>query len=153
MKKTFFTVALSTILAGFLFTNCQSSAKKIENAEDKLHDAKVAVVEAQIDLNVARLDSITAYQRFKNESDERIVMYDKSIAEFRTKVANERQENRARYEKTLAGLEQKNRDLKKKLDEYREDGKTDWEIFKAEFNKDMEELGKAFRDFNVNNDK
>ncbi|NOU48294.1 MAG: hypothetical protein HOO86_14715 [Bacteroidales bacterium] len=151
MKKNIFIITLLTVMSGVLFSNCQSSANKVERAEDKVHDAKVAVVEAQIDLNVARQDSITEYQKFKDETDAQISAYDKSIAEFRTRLATERKENRARYEKMVLDLEQRNRDLKKKLAEYQDDGKTDWEKFKTEFNHDMDELGKSFKDFNTNN--
>lgn len=151
MKKLIFTIALSTTMAVITMTSCQSSAKKVERAEDKVQDAKVAVVEAQIDLIAARQDSITEYQKFKNESDARITAYDKSIAEYRVKMANERAENRAMYEKMVLDLEKKNQDLKVKLAEYKDDGKTDWEKFKSEFNHDMDELGKSFKDFNVKN--
>ena len=41
--------------------------------------------------------------------------------------------------------------LKKKLDDYKATGKEDWESFKKEFNHDMDELGKAFKNFSINN--
>ena len=38
-------------------------------------------------------------------------------------------------------------DMKNKLDDYKTEGKENWEIFKSEFSNDMDELGKAFNDF------
>ena len=45
----------------------------------------------------------------------------------------------------------KNSDLKMKLDNYKAEGKENWKKFKIEFNRDMEELGIAFKDLTVKN--
>ena len=37
------------------------------------------------------------------------------------------------------------------MDEYKADGKENWEKFKAEFNHDMDGLGSAFKDLTVKN--
>ena len=39
------------------------------------------------------------------------------------------------------------------MDEYKAEGKEQWEEFKAEFSRDMDELGKAFKDLTVKNEK
>jgi len=41
--------------------------------------------------------------------------------------------------------------LKRKLNNYEEEGIDDWKKFKTEFSNDMEKLGKAFNDFTINN--
>jgi len=92
-----------------------------------------------------------AIQQFKNESEAIISANEKNIAELKIKIAKEKKENKASYEKKLAELEQKNSDLRKKLNEYKAEGEDDWNIFKAEFSHDMDELGKAFKDLTVNN--
>ena len=86
-------------------------------------------------------------------AEEKIDANEKSIAEFKARIAKEKRENRAKYEKKLAGLEQKNSDMKKKLDEYKEDGKEKWTSFKNEFSHDMDELGKALKGFTVKHNK
>jgi hypothetical protein len=53
----------------------------------------------------------------------------------------------SRYEKRVAILEQKNRDMRKSLDEFREDGKEKWQAFKVRFDHGMDEMGTAFKDF------
>ena len=55
--------------------------------------------------------------------------------------------------KKIAELEQKNADTQKKLNEYKADSKEKWEMFKSEFNRDMDELGKAFSNMTVKNNK
>jgi len=42
--------------------------------------------------------------------------------------------------------------MKKKMDDFRSDNRENWEIFKSEFSRDMEELGSAFRDFTIKNE-
>ena len=38
-----------------------------------------------------------------------------------------------------------------KMDNYKEEGKEKWEVFKVEFNNDMDNLGKTFKDLTVKN--
>jgi hypothetical protein len=47
-------------------------------------------------------------------------------------------------------LAQKNNNLKKELTEYNNEGSDKWTTFKIEFNRDMDELGKALKDFTIN---
>jgi hypothetical protein len=68
-------------------------------------------------------------------------------------MAVEKKEIQNKNNMELAILEQKNSDLKKKLDGFKEESKDKWDKFKAEFNHDMEELGKAFKEFTVKNTK
>lgn len=141
MKKSFFTLALTMVMAGIILTACKSSVKKVENAQDK-------VLEAKQDLNIAMKDSI---QQFKKESEERISNNEKNIVEFKARIANEKKENKAKYEKKLAKLEQKNSDMKKKLADFKDEEQVKWEKFKVEYNRDMDELGKAFKDLTIKN--
>jgi len=148
MKKIMFTIAIAAFAAGTLLTACNSSAKKVENAQDEVNDASKDLEKAEIELNQARLDSV---EQFRQESDARILANEKSIVEFRLKIAKEKREARISYEKKIAVLEQKNSDMKKKLAEYNDDGKDRWYSFKNEFNHDMDELGQAFKDLGNNN--
>jgi len=151
MKKIVFTLAATAFFAGILFTSCNSPSQKIENAEQDVLDAKEAVIDARSDLNVARQDSVTEFQQFKTEFQNKISANEKSIAGLKLSIADESRENKVLYEKKIAELEERNNDMKIKLAEYKE-GETDqWQTFKSEFKRDMDELGKAFSDFTVNN--
>jgi hypothetical protein len=46
----------------------------------------------------------------------------------------------------VAVLEQKNRDLKKKLDDYKDEGQGTWEEFKTNCKHDMDGTGKTMTD-------
>ena len=149
MKNTFLILAASVFMAGTVLTSCESSGKKVENAENNLQEAKNDVHIAKQDLNQAIKDSVSEYQKFKVASDGKIAAHEKNIAEFKTKIANEKKENRAVYERKLAKLEQKNSNMKKKLVNYKENEKYNWEKFKIAYNRDMDELGREFKELSV----
>lgn len=54
---------------------------------------------------------------------------------------------KANYDKKIAELEQKNSDIKKRMDDYKAKDKENWAAFKIEFSHDMDELGNSFSDF------
>lgn len=143
MKKLFFTLAITALFAVTQLTGCRSSAKKVEVAQEK-------VDQANLELNQAVKDSI---QQFRTASELKISNYEKGIAEFKARIANERKENRSLYEKKLAELEKRNSELKSKLADYKYEEQAKWEIFKADYNRDMDELGKSFDDLTVKKSK
>ncbi|MFA6400405.1 MAG: hypothetical protein WCX31_02100 [Salinivirgaceae bacterium] len=144
MKNKFFTLAATFAFIGFLLTGCQTSTKKIDDAQVKVQDAKNEMIEANDELNQAINDSI---QLFRKEAAEKIKANEQSIAEFRARIAVEKMENKAQYEKELAELEQKNRDMKRTLDEVKAEGKEKWLEFKADFSQKMNDLNTSFKNF------
>jgi hypothetical protein len=152
MKKTIFTLALIAFVSGpIISTFGQEPDSKSEKARENLSDAKKNEADAKNDLKIAKTDSISSFQQFKNESNSRIVAHNKSIADFKVRIAKEKKENRAQYEKKLAQIEQKNTDLKKRLDDYKEAGNDKWISFKVSFNKDMDVIEKSLINFTIGN--
>jgi hypothetical protein len=49
----------------------------------------------------------------------------------------------------LTDLEQKASEIKKKVHEYKEEGKDKWAAYNDKFNHDLDELGKALKNFMV----
>jgi chromosome segregation ATPase len=91
-------------------------------------------------------------QEFRKETNEKIKENEKTIADFKDKMSKEKQEVREKYDKKIEQAEKKNKELKKRLAEYKEENsKSNWTSFKAEFNHDMDELGKSLKDLTVNN--
>lgn len=66
------------------------------------------------------------------------------MAEFNARISNEKQEAKAEYELKIAELDEKNSDMKKKMEEFHAGNKANWETFKASFDKDMTDLNLAF---------
>ena len=153
MKKTILTLAVTLFIAGNIFTGCVSPSQKVENAEEKVLDAKKDVKEAQNDLNVIQNEAEMDYQQFRIVYDNKIMANEKSIAELKVNIEGANEENRVTYKKKLAELERRNNDLKIELNDRKSDSSDDWQEFKTEFKSDMDELGKAFADFSVNNNR
>lgn len=150
MKKILFTVSATILFTGMLFTSCNSQSEKVENAEDNVLDAKKAVIKAESELSQTRQDSITDFQQFKTKYQNQISANEKSIADLRSNIEGAIKENKASYEKKVADLEEKNNALKTKLNDYNEEKKNQWQSFKTEFKRDMDELGEAFSAFTIN---
>lgn len=140
MKKTILVLAAFTFITGAIFTSCNTPAEKVDNAEKN-------VLKAHEDLDKANQEYLADVEKYRKESADKITANDKSIAEFKTRIAHEKLDAQAAYQKKITVLEQKNSDLKKKIDTYKAEGKEQWVIFKAEFSKDMDELGTAFVNF------
>lgn len=144
MKKSILALAVFTFITSTAVLSCNSPADKVENAE-------TAVVDANKDLEKANDEYMAEVETYKKETADKIAANEKSIMEFNARVATEKKEARAAYKQKIAELEKKNTDMKMKMDNYKQDGKENWEKFKTEFNHDMDELGKAFKDLTVNN--
>jgi hypothetical protein len=122
--------------------SCDNSAKNLEKAQD-------AVIEADIDLVKANQEYLSDMESYKKETDTRIETNKKDIADFKARVSKEKMEIQMTYAQKIAELEQRNIDLKKRLDDFSAEGEAQWETFKDEFTRDMDELGNAFKDFTI----
>ena len=129
-------------LAGIVIlgiAGCNSPKQKAE----KLENAEENVIEAQQELNEAVIDSTNEYDRFKAESEAKLIANDVKIAALKDHLKTDKKEIRTKYEKQLTELEQKNAKLKSNIAEYKETDKSNWEKFKVSFNEDLDALGKA----------
>jgi len=144
MKKTILLITSSALLFAGMLTSCYSSAEKVENAQDN-------VAEANKDLNIANQEYLADIEAYKKEATARIDANNQSIAEFNKRIESKKLDAKIDYQKKIAELDQKNSDLKKKLDNYKADGKDNWEKFKEEFSRDVENIGQAFKDLTVKN--
>jgi hypothetical protein len=154
LKKIISTLAIAMLIAGTIFTGCQSSAGKEEAAQAKVKDAKQDLKEVQNEANADAQKAATAeeWKAFKSESEAKIKDHEIRIAELKAKMKKPGKTFDALYEKRIDALEQKNRDLKIRMEAY-EKSQSDWESFKREFNHDMDELVQALKDITVDNKK
>jgi len=132
-------LVLSFFLTTILLISCASPSEKVENAKEGLVDANnkldTAIKNYQADINA-----------YKIETASKIAANELAIKNFNSKIENEKKELRASYLSKIEVLEKKNRDLKNKLDNYQDDGNDKWRTFKAEFGKEMDDLGKSIKD-------
>ena len=144
MKKTILALAACSLITGAILTSCNTPSQKVENAQEN-----VAI--ANKDLDQANKEYLADIANYRTETANRIAANDASIKELNAKIAQDKRTAKADYKKKIAELEQKNRDMKIKMENYKEEGKEKWMAFKAEFSHDMDELGKAFKDLTVKN--
>jgi hypothetical protein len=141
MKKTMM-IASAVLVIGALSIGCN-------NSTEKLNDAKADVVEADAELVKAKAEYLEDMKVYREEAALRIIENEKSIAEFKVRVAKEKKEAKSEYNEKIAALEAKNTDMKKQLDNYQDDGFEKWKSFKEEFGKDMDSLGNAFKNLTI----
>ena len=139
MKNLKKVITISFIVIGVMLIGC------FENSEKSKQDIK---------------ENIKENEAYKLEMDEyrfriaeQITTNENSIIAFRSRIANQKKEARADYEKKINDLNNKNTDLKMRLDAFNADNKESWELFKVEFGRDMDELGNALHDFTINSQK
>lgn len=133
-------------LAMLTVISCGPSAQKVENAKEGLQEAKDEYKQAQI-------DSVADYERFKLESEARIDSNEMAIQELKMAMKANKQKYHETDQKMIDELEQKNINMRRKIHEYKEEGKDQWAAFKNEFSHDMDELGKAIKGIGVNHNK
>ncbi|WP_395050221.1 peptidase M23 [Flavobacterium sp.] len=154
MKKSISTLAFLIFIAGTLMISCKSSTKEETESQEKVQDARENVQDAKDSLVVAKKAATAEeWKAFKNETDSVINDNKARIAELKLKMKKTDESIDAKYQKNIDILEQKNKDLKVKMDTYKNDANSDWQSFKREFNHDMDEIGQAFKDLTVDNKK
>jgi len=112
----------------------------------KAAEARADLIDAQVDLREAKIDSAADYQKFKKEAELKINDNEKKIAALKEKNWNESRAAEQDYEKRIVALQEKNDGLKKKIKESDGTKTSKWSAFKREFNQDMDDLGRAIKE-------
>ena len=152
MKKTLFTLAITAFMAGTVLTGCQNTSKKEEAALDNVEDARENLDDAKEELSDARkVATEEEWNTFKESTNASIAQNEMRIAEMKASMKKTGKSIDVEYAKKIDILEQKNNDIKAKIKTYKNDTSSDWESFKQEYNRDMDELGQALKNLTVNN--
>ncbi len=148
MKNAVFVLAVATtLLAGISLNSCQSAAQKSEDAQADAEAAQMAAEEAK-----QEAADEAEWIAFKSDAEMKIKDNDARIVELNMKMKKPGKMLDGIYAQKIENIEQKNKDLKIRI-ETRNNSESDWETFKREFNHDMDELGQAFKDLTVDNEK
>lgn len=137
---------VAIFVAIVLMVSCKPSAKE-EQAQEKVNEAKVELAIAKEEANQEE------WQNFKNDMDATIDRNDARIEELKLEMKNSGESANTEYNRRINVLRDKNDTLKVRMKSYKNDANSDWKSFKSEFNHDMDELGKALKDFTVKNKK
>ena len=86
-------------------------------------------------------EHLTEWDKFKSETEKKILLNEDLIKEIKGKSnAN------AKLLKTMVSLEKDNNDLRKNMDQYKEEVKVMWENFKTKMNHDVNEIHIELKD-------
>lgn len=148
------TLAVAIIIGTTLMMSCKSSTKEEKEAQEKVVEAKENVQDAKDSLRVAKNEvNAEELKAFKKETDSVINDNKAKIEVLKLKMKKTGESIDATYQKNIADLEQKNKNLKIKMEAYKNDATSDWQSFKREFKHDLDEIGQAFKDLTVDNKK
>lgn len=139
-------------MAGTIFTGCQSTAQKQDAAQAKVKDARQDLNEAKQDAAEIKLATAEEWATFKRDADVRIRDNDVRFTELNVDLKKPGITIDEVYSKKIANLELRNKEMRTRLTSY-ENNQTNWDSFKREFNRDMDELGKSLKDLTVDNTK
>jgi hypothetical protein len=133
MKNSTAAFAIIGFVAGTLFSGCATtSEQRAANAKQELKDTQT--------------EYRAEWQSFKRSSERTIEANEERMVAFRAKMDMAGADTKARYAADVVVLEQKNRNLKKQLEEYRDEGRSNWEYFRTNFAQDVDGIGKTMKD-------
>ena len=148
MKKSILSIFTLYILTAIAITGCQSSEEKTTKAEDEVQEAKqdLAVAQDEAKADAVKTADAAEWQQFKAESEIKIKENEQKIIVLKAKLNKPGELLDPIYKTRIETLENKNKEMKTRIAEY-EKTQSDWEVFKREFNKDMDGLNDALKDF------
>lgn len=133
------TIVFTTLL---IFSGCTGSSQELET-----DNKKDAIIKAENDLEVAKEEYRAEVAQFRIEYNQRIAANEREILMVKENIKTSEKDVKAEYKDQLDMFEKRNAELKKKLDDYNDEDMNKWQTFKAEFSRDVNELGEAFGDF------
>lgn len=145
MKKIIFLRCVSIFLFALAIGSCDTPAEKVDKAQEN-------VVKANNELDSAISDYVKDIDTYRLSTSKAILENEKSIAELKESALKQKLIARADFERKIKSLEQKNLELKKKLNDYKAEGNDKWKTFKLEFSKEMDDVGRSIKDLTKKDD-
>jgi len=146
MKTFTYPFLITALISSTGLISCQTPTQKVENAYEKKEEAREDLIKAE-DRYQAEMDS------FKSEMATKVESNEGAMRELRAQAKADKEETRKELNQKLDKLEEQNNKLKQKLADYKHTGDAEWNDFKTELNRDMEELGTAFSNLRTKNNK
>jgi hypothetical protein len=122
--------------------SCSSPKQKVEDVVDKTDTVNSVQKEKEEETDKLNKD----WNKYKKESEEKIGNFEMSIAELKLKIKSLDKNAHDKYGEVIIGAEKKKNDLKKDVDEYKNNGKDSLELFKHDFDNKLDELEKSLKD-------
>lgn len=148
MKTKLIYKVLLTVLVSITISSCNKSPKA---KEEVLIDAKQDVETAKEDLNEATSDSIVEFNKYKSSIQIKLAENEKVISDLKAKIKDKDRKTQTLYYKQLENLQLRNAELKLKIETYKQGPTQKWELFKVDFNNELDKLGKSISSTANNN--
>ena len=148
MKRIAYLFSTIMLTGSVSLLSCNNSTDSTTDNDDK---KDTVVIEDKDNTVNERVATAEEWAEFKREAEQKIDANEKRIAELREKRKKAGKVMDKVYEERIEALQERNRNLRLKITNY-ETNKTDWDKFKEEFNRDMDELGKAIGDIFKDNE-
>lgn len=120
---------------------------------NKMEKAQAEVEKAEKKLDEAKQKAEAEFESYKADVNRQIDENDRKIAALKEDMKQTKKDAKKEYREKVEALEIRNNELKKQIGEFQNTSEEKWQAFKREFNHDMEELGKAFKDLGTDNKK
>ena len=144
-------IILNLLLAALVSISVSSCNKSPKAKEADLNDAKQEVENAKEDLDEAKIDSVVAFNKYKSSIQIKLVENEKVITDLKAKIGDKDRKTQTLYYKQLENLQIKNTELKLKIENYKKGPTQKWELFKVDFNNELDNLGKSISNTANNN--
>lgn len=128
----------STLIA--LAFGCKSPNEQADDAKDDLQEAQQEQAKAQAEYDATQATDTSDYAKLKAGTKKILADNERRIAEFKVKLAAESAESRKKLQTQIDSLEARNERLSRQLDDYKAEGKTQWEAFKARVEKNADDI-------------
>jgi hypothetical protein len=141
MKNRFKVLAVLAFAASLILSACSSSAKKAEESHANIDSAGQS--------SAARVDTVNAFKadwdKFKADASDKVRQNEDSLQAIKMRVSKTDAKVKAASNKELARLEEKNNEMKMRLNNYKAEGDIKWEKFKTDFTNSMDTLDKDIK--------
>jgi hypothetical protein len=126
----------SLFLSLTIIYSCADVSGGDKEAKEKVQVAKTELDEA----NKTYQDELEAYRA---KIHERITFNDRMIAELNKDISRSKGKSKEGYEQSVESLEKRNAELKAKLKEFKGEKDSDWDKFKKDFSREVDELSES----------
>ncbi|MDD4993236.1 MAG: hypothetical protein PHR83_13500 [Paludibacter sp.] len=161
------TIVSKTIIACFsvlLIVSCKSHEQKTDDAFEQVKEEKKLTNDSNKINNamVVEKNTVMSDTARKTPDTKKIVPDERTLFKIETAKKIQTNQNRIKQMKALpnmgmnrkvTNLEKDNNNLMIKMDEYNKDEKLKWELFKANMNQDVNEIGIELKTIRINNKK
>jgi hypothetical protein len=136
MRKIYFILTIILLLGGSLFTGCENNRdgtkKNVEQANQNMIDEQ-----AQFD---------NEWKQFRSDAELKITASQNKIDELKAAMKSTSANFKIKYENKILTLEQKNIELRKRINRYKYEGNENWRDFKKDYNNEADTVEVALND-------